>query len=79
MSSSLKTASNLSIMHIRHHFSLSHSPLHQIQRLIHPAHSLPELRLHRTRTRRIQKLPLIQPQKLREQKLPQPYNHLRTT
>ena len=68
MPSSLKTASNLSIIHIRHHSSP----------LIHPAHTLPELPPHRTR--RIQPLPLTQPKKPGQQKTPaathtpQPHN-----
>lgn len=72
-----KNEQHTTAKYIRKTVLLSLSPLHQIQRLIHPAHSLAELRLHRTRTRRIQKLPLIQHQKLRQQKLPQPHNLLR--
>ena len=68
MPSSLKTASNLSIIHIRHHSSP----------LIHPAHTLPELPPHRTR--RLHPLPLTQPKKPGQQKTPaathtpQPHN-----
>lgn len=53
-----------------------HQYLHSYRICInfYPAHTLPEPPLHRTRTPRIQKLPLTQPRKLRQQKPPQPHN-----
>ena len=53
-----------------------HQYLHSYRICInfYPAHTLPEPPLHRTRTLGIQKLPLTQPRKLRQQKPPQPHN-----